>query len=52
MGASIGRSIIIFAYAIIIFLMVRPRSQGPKLVTNSGNAIAKVITAGTGGGTW
>lgn len=52
MGTKVGAAILIFAYGIILFLMVRPGSQGPTLVTNSGNAVAKVITAGTGGGTW
>jgi hypothetical protein len=46
------QAVIIFAYAIVLFLMVRPKSQGPQLVTNVGNALKGVIGAGTGGGTW
>jgi hypothetical protein len=52
MGSSLGRFIVLFGYAVIIFLMVRPKSLGPTLVTNSANGVAAVIKAGTGGGTW
>ena len=47
-----GRAVIIFAYAIVLFLMVRRGSQGPALVTNTGDALSNVIKAGTGGGTF
>jgi|HubBroStandDraft_3_1064219.scaffolds.fasta_scaffold433678_2 hypothetical protein len=47
-----GKAVIIFTYGILLFLMVRPQSQGPTLVTNAGNALSDVIKAGTGGGTW
>jgi hypothetical protein len=47
-----GKAVIIFTYGILLFLMVRPQSQGPTLVTNAGNALSDVIQAGTGGGTW
>jgi hypothetical protein len=52
MGGKVGSAIVIFAYGIVLFLMVRPGSLGPTLVTNSANGVAKVIQAGTGGGTW
>jgi drug/metabolite transporter (DMT)-like permease len=35
-----------------IFVMVRPRSQGPDLVKNLGSAVTGVFTAITGGGTF
>lgn len=35
-----------------IFVLVRPGSQGPSLVTSLGNAVNGVFTAVTGGGTW
>ena len=35
-----------------IFTMVRPRSQGPQLVTNVGNAFSNALKAATGGGTF
>jgi hypothetical protein len=52
MGGKVGAAIVIFAYAIIFFLMVRPGSQGPSLVNAAGTALKNVISAGTGGGTW
>ncbi len=52
MTSKIGAAILVFSYVIILFVMVRPGSQGPTLVTNLGNAISSVIKAGTGGGTW
>ena len=35
-----------------IFVMVRPNSQGPKLVSNVATGFSSVIKAATGGGTW
>jgi len=35
-----------------IFVMVRPRSQGPQLVQNLGSAVQGIFTAVTGGGTF
>lgn len=35
-----------------VFVMVRPRSQGPQLVKNVGSALTNLVSAGTGGGTW
>lgn len=46
------KAVIIFAYAIVLFLLVRPQSQGPVLVTNAADGLSNVIKAGTGGGTW
>lgn len=36
----------------IVFLLVRPRSQGPTLVEKAGNAIIGIFSATTGGGGW
>lgn len=36
----------------IIFVLVRPRSQGPAIVTNVANGLKGLITAATGGGTF
>jgi hypothetical protein len=46
------KAIIIFAYAIVLFLLVRPGSLGPNLVNSLGTSLSSVIQAGTGGGTW
>lgn len=35
-----------------IFVMVRPGSQGPKLVTSVGSSFSGVVKAATGGGTF
>jgi hypothetical protein len=47
-----SRAVIIFAYAIVLFLLVRPGSKGPSLVSSLGSSISGIIKAGTGGGTW
>ena len=52
MSGSIGQAIVIFAYVIVLFVLVRPGSQGPTFVDNVGTGISNVIKAGTGGGTW
>jgi hypothetical protein len=52
MGSKLGAAVLIFAYAIILFLLVRPGSKGPSLVTATGSALTSVIKAGTGGGSW
>jgi hypothetical protein len=52
MGGKIGAAIIIFTYVIVLFVLVRPGSQGPKLLTNLLSGVSSVIKAGTGGGTW
>lgn len=44
--------IVLVIYLAIVFTMVRPRSQGPQLVTASGNAATGLIKAATGGGTF
>jgi hypothetical protein len=48
----VKQAVIIFAYAIVLFLLVRPGSKGPNLVTSIGNALSNVIKAGTGGGSF
>jgi hypothetical protein len=46
------QAVIIFAYAIVLFLLVRPGSKGPSLIDAIGTSLTGVIKAGTGGGTW
>lgn len=43
-----GAAVILFLYAVLLWVMVRPNSQGPKLVQNSGSALSGVIRAGVG----
>lgn len=52
MGGKIGGAVIIFAYVIVLFVLVRPGSQGPTLIKNLTAGLSSVIKAGTGGGTW
>jgi len=52
MTGKIGAAIVIFAYVIVLFVLVRPGSQGPTLISNLTNGLSSVIKAGTGGGTW
>jgi hypothetical protein len=52
MSGKLGSAIVIFSYAIVLFLMVRPNSQGPNLVNATGSALSNVIHAGTGGAGW
>jgi hypothetical protein len=51
-GSKFGAAIVIFAYVIVLFVLVRPGSQGPALIGAGGTALKNVITAGTGGGSW
>jgi hypothetical protein len=46
------QAVILFAYAILLFLLVRPGSKGPSLIDAIGTSLSGVIKAGTGGGTW
>ncbi|MDA8314074.1 MAG: hypothetical protein M0010_02710 [Actinomycetota bacterium] len=52
MGGKVGAAIVIFAYGVILFLLVRPGSKGPTLVGKVGTGLSNVIHAGTGGGSW
>lgn len=36
----------------IIFVLVRPGSGGPTLVTNVADGLSNLVNAGTGGGGW
>jgi hypothetical protein len=49
---NIAEVITLIVYLAIIFTMVRPHSQGPVLVKNSGDALTGLIKAATGGGTF
>lgn len=52
MSGKIGSAILVFAYVIVLFVLVRPGSQGPTLLKNLTGGLSSVIKAGTGGGTW
>lgn len=52
MSRSASTFVILLGYTIILVVLVRPKSQGPTLVSNAGTAVSNVIKAGTGGGSW
>jgi len=49
---KLGEWLVATVYLAAIFVLVRPGSQGPGLVTAIGNSISSVTRAATGGGTW
>lgn len=49
---NITEVIVLIIYLAMLFTLVRPRSQGPTLVKNTGNALSGLIKAATGGGTF
>lgn len=52
MAKDFGAFLIGVVYLAVIFVLVRPASQGPVLVSNVANGLAGLINAGTGGGGW
>lgn len=52
MGSKLGEWLVIIGYCAIVFVMVRPGSQGPALVTAIGNSISAITNAATGGADW
>ena len=49
---NVTEVVVLIIYLAIIFTLVRPRSQGPKLVTSAGSALTGLLKAATGGGTF
>lgn len=52
MGKDLGAFLIGIVYLSVLFVLVRPGSQGPTLITNVSNGLTGLIKAGTGGGSW
>jgi hypothetical protein len=44
--------LMLLLYVAILFLLVRPGSQGPTLVDKIGGALVNLTNAATGGGGW
>jgi hypothetical protein len=44
--------LVAIVYLAVVFVLVRPGSQGPGLVESIGNSISNIVKAATGGGTW
>ena len=49
---KIGDFMIAVVYVAAIFVLVRPGSQGPKIVDSITGGTANLIKAATGGGNW
>lgn len=49
---KIGDFLVGILYVAAIFVLVRPGSQGPRLVDAAGSATTNLIKAATGGGSW
>lgn len=52
MGNAFGTFLVGIIYLAALFVLVRPNSQGPKLVTNVADGLSNLVNAGTGGGGW
>lgn len=52
MKESFGEWLVLMAYVALVFVLVRPKSQGPSLVTSFGNGIIGIVNAATGGSNW
>jgi hypothetical protein len=52
MKETFGAFLIGVVYLAVLFVLVRPRSQGPVLVKNVADGLSGLIKAGTGGGTF
>jgi hypothetical protein len=44
--------LMLLLYVAVLFLLVRPGSQGPKLAETFSNGIVSMMNAATGGGGW
>lgn len=49
---KIGDWLILLLYVAILYLLVRPGSQGPKLVSTVTSGIANLVSTATGGSDW
>jgi hypothetical protein len=52
MGKDVGAFLVALVYLAVLFVLVRPGSQGPTLVGNVSSGLTNLIKASTGGGTW
>jgi len=52
MSGALGQFLVGIIFLAVIFVLVRPNSQGPTLVTNVADGLSNLVNAGTGGGGW
>ena len=52
MGDAAGTFLVGIIYLAVLFVLVRPGSQGPTLIHNVADGLSNLVNAGTGGGGW
>ena len=52
MTGAAGTFLVGIIYLAVLFVLVRPGSQGPTLVSNVADGLSNLVNAGTGGGGW
>lgn len=52
MQGAFGQFLVGIIFLAVIFVLVRPGSKGPQLVTNIADGLSSLVNAGTGGGGW
>lgn len=52
MTKDLGTFLVGIIYLSVLFVLVRPGSQGPTLISNVSGGLTNLVKAGTGGGTW
>lgn len=52
MSKDFGTFLVGLVYLAVLFVLVRPGSQGPTLITNVSKGLSGLISSSTGGGTW
>ena len=52
MENAFGTFLVGIIYLAVLFVLVRPNSQGPSLVKNVSDGLTSLVNAGTGGGGW
>lgn len=52
MSGAFGTFLVGIIYLAVLFVLVRPGSQGPTLVTNVADGLSNLVNSGTGGGGW
>lgn len=49
---DVGTFLVGIVYLSVLFVLVRPGSQGPGFVKNTADGLSHILNAATGGGSW
>jgi len=52
MSGAFGTFLVAIVYLAVLFVLVRPGSQGPSLIKNVADGLSSLVNSGTGGGGW